>query len=159
MRLSRELVRSSHAAGREHIEMKFVIVWIDMSIGENCRSKINWAQGKRGKDRKTWLNCNYIPKFICKYPNAPANGVSKTTRCHSITRMSFRDKNWLRRGSNKMRRWQEINLIFGAQVWLSTRGTCNVAELPYNDSLVLSTLAYSVPNCISDFFYKTIHIE
>jgi len=22
---------------------------------------------KRGKDRKTFLNCNYIPKFICKY--------------------------------------------------------------------------------------------
>ena len=40
-RLSCELVRSSHATGREHIEMKFVIVWIDMSIGENGRSKIN----------------------------------------------------------------------------------------------------------------------
>jgi len=23
---------------------------------------------KRGKDRKTFLNYNYIPKFICKYP-------------------------------------------------------------------------------------------
>jgi len=53
----------SHATGREHIEMIFVIVWIDMSIGEN----------------------------------------------------------WLGRGSNEMRQWQEINLIYEAQVWLSTR--------------------------------------
>jgi len=37
----------SHATGREHIEMIFVIVWIDMSIGEN------WL-GRGSNEMRQW---------------------------------------------------------------------------------------------------------
>ena len=32
-------------------------------VGWTLNSEINWAQGKGGKDRKTWLKCNYNPIF------------------------------------------------------------------------------------------------
>jgi len=51
-------------------------------------AKQNSAQGKRGKGRKDYI---MFPFIYVNIRNALVNGVSKTTRCHSITMISFRD--------------------------------------------------------------------
>ena len=125
-----------------------------------CRNKMNWAQGKRGKDRKTWLKCIYNPIFICKYLKQMLQQMDFPRQLDVISQQPPANTNHIKQAFINMFKPQKIQLLYLQHSHLiqnDPRRLCSLGVVPLCNSPMSSLIWHRV--VLKTPFVACLHIK